>query len=67
MKKCDDGRVKCNESIWSYISGEPGEFGTIMCTTCDEIYKNVDTTKYHYCPNCGRKMINWKGDNRNII
>ena len=61
MKKCEDGRVKSNESMWSYISGEPGGYGTIMCATCNEIYNNVDTTKYHYCPNCGRKMVNWKG------
>lgn len=60
MKNCNDGRVKGKTSLWAYISGDPEGYATIMCTTCYEVYKNVNTSKYKYCPNCGRPMKNKK-------
>lgn len=42
---------------WEYPQGVNGWLGYAVCSACGERFDECVTDVAHYCPNCGRKVV----------
>lgn len=42
---------------WEYPQGTNGWLGYMVCSGCGEKFDECVTDTAHYCPNCGRKVV----------